>query len=435
MLSVFRPSGQEVATIPVNRLVNVRGLKQHLRLLLGVPRFKQRILYQGSVLEDETRFYADLDIEVVLIVVPFCGPSQKQRHQFLRAAIDGNFSKVEAMLHRPHDPDLAAENGDTALLLASHAGHVEVARLLLEAGAGVDIADADGETPLILASDLGSVELVRLLLEVRADLDTSDTDGETALILASDLGSLESVHLLLEASASVNIADEDGSTALIAASHAGHVEVVRLLLEASAGADIADTDGFTALLHACILGHEEVACLLLRAGADKEFVYSQGTILHHASSAGHYNIVQLLLNAGADKFRRYSRKAWMHAIERGHEEISNLLLSSTCHGWDWRAIIRNIFAVEMIQNPKDFLWFWCCGIPIVTVGVLSTDLDDLFALIASMSCLAQAIPSPTPLTAFCRCELTVARLLWEAYFGRLLVREEKSSWQWPRGQR
>ena len=386
----------------MNRVVNVRGLKQQLYGFLGVPRFRQKILYQSFALDDETCFYADLDIEVVVLVMPFCTSSQEQRHRLLDAASGGSVSKVEEMLQCSHDPDMV-EDGDTALVLASHEGHAEVVRLLLEACAGADIADAHGATPLILASDGGFAEIVRSLLGVEASLDIADTDGDTALIIASDFGFIEVVRLLLEARAGVDIANEDGDTALLVASENGHTEVVCSLLEANAVADIADTDGFTAFLHACVLGHEEVARLLLFAGADKEFVCDAGTILYHASRARQFNIVQFLLNAGADTFRPYSRKGERNGNDDRIQRISH------------RAEIHQkllLVVVLIISKPLDLMFeiFWM----LFGRHSMFDRVDEQWWLISSMICSNALQSDPASFWSFFRCEWQVLRLLWEA---------------------
>ena len=64
------------------------------------------------------------------------------------------------------------EHGEqTALMYASQNRHLEVVRLLCEAGADKDKADQDGHTSLILASQAGHLEMVRLLSEGGADKD------------------------------------------------------------------------------------------------------------------------------------------------------------------------------------------------------------------------------------------------------------------------
>jgi len=57
----------------------------------------------------------------------------------------------------------SANNGWTALMLASRCGHYNIVRLLLEAGADVNAKDDDGSTALMLASRNGYIDIVRLL--------------------------------------------------------------------------------------------------------------------------------------------------------------------------------------------------------------------------------------------------------------------------------
>ena len=65
--------------------------------------------------------------------------------------------QVESILQLPQDPNLLHSDGSRALILASEHGHVEIARLLLEAGADKDISDKGepkrGGTALMIASE------------------------------------------------------------------------------------------------------------------------------------------------------------------------------------------------------------------------------------------------------------------------------------------
>ena len=90
----------------------------------------------------------------------------------------------------------------TAVMLASMNGHLEVARLLLEAGAGKDAwTNCDCMMSLMFASEKGHSEVARLLLEAGADQDCCDNGGMTALMRPSRSGHSEIACLLLEAGA------------------------------------------------------------------------------------------------------------------------------------------------------------------------------------------------------------------------------------------
>ena len=70
-------------------------------------------------------------------------------------------------------------------MLASENGDLEMARLLLEAGADKDLQDSRGNTAFMLAAKNGHVKVARLLLEAGADKDLWDSFGRTALARGS----------------------------------------------------------------------------------------------------------------------------------------------------------------------------------------------------------------------------------------------------------
>ena len=104
--------------------------------------------------------------------------------------------------------------GNTALLLASRHGHLEVVRLLLEFGADKDLATIEGGTALMLAAQEGHVEIARLLLDMGASKDLTTSNGTTALMLASGEGHLGVLQLLLKAGADKNLATHGGKKGL-----------------------------------------------------------------------------------------------------------------------------------------------------------------------------------------------------------------------------
>ena len=57
----------------------------------------------------------------------------------------------------------------TAVIIASKSGHLDVARLLVQAGADKDCADLSGRTALMFASENGHWEVARFLVEAGAD--------------------------------------------------------------------------------------------------------------------------------------------------------------------------------------------------------------------------------------------------------------------------
>eukprot|EP00439_Symbiodinium_sp_Y106_P054151 s206_g7.t1 len=320
MLLIRSVQGEVLVTIELASFLDtlaegsslVRALKQHLYGLCGLPRFRQPliVLDDGLVLNDTDDDYILKPGDVQLVLLDFSSTSELQRDELRRAAESGLKSVAETMLHKQQDPDL----GDPAqLFVASENGHVEVARLLLEAKADKDKAEADmgkatnlGDTPLFIASLTGQLEVVRLLLEANADKDKATNDGATRLHFAADQGHLEVSRLLLEPKAGKDKATNEGETPLFFTAGRGQLEVARLLLESKADKDkprtMAINDGATPLHSAADKGPLEVARLLLESKADKDKAMNDGaTTLHVAACRGKLEVARLLLESKADK--------------------------------------------------------------------------------------------------------------------------------------
>ena len=133
----------------------------------------------------------------------------KPINNLIEAAKNNDTNRINSILNKGK-VDINAKNkdGETALMLASSEGHLEMVKLLVENG-------ADYTNALRLASREGHLEIVKLLIENGANINAKDNDGETALMRASYNGHLEVVKYLIENGADVNIKDNYyGITAL-----------------------------------------------------------------------------------------------------------------------------------------------------------------------------------------------------------------------------
>lgn len=106
------------------------------------------------------------------------------------AAFFGRGVVVDLLLDRGAPLEVFARSSFapvTPLQSAASAGHVQVARRLLDAGANARAeSERGGFTPLHSAAQNGDVELARLLLERGADAAAASDDGRTPLDLAPD---------------------------------------------------------------------------------------------------------------------------------------------------------------------------------------------------------------------------------------------------------
>jgi ankyrin repeat protein len=139
----------------------------------------------------------------------------------------------------------------TSLLAAITAGDTEVAKQLIVGMTNLDSYDWDlGYSPLGMAIERGHVEIVKLLLEAGANPHNGST-SITALGLAAEQGDRETIELLLSSQVDVNApVAADGWTALLAAIKNGHQSIVQLLVTNGANVNVWSRDETPILLAA-----------------------------------------------------------------------------------------------------------------------------------------------------------------------------------------
>ena len=178
-------------------------------------------------------------------------PKEKR---FLKAAEDGDFKKIKSIIDKEVNIKSLIETKDkennTALILASKFGYIEVVKILIENGADINAKDNGGTTALMNAStedDYINYEICKLLIENGANVNDKDLQGANALIYASTFGNYETVKLLIENGVEINTQNKDGYTALMEAAISDDEEIVKLLIENGADINIKNNDGKTAL--------------------------------------------------------------------------------------------------------------------------------------------------------------------------------------------
>jgi uncharacterized protein len=258
------------------------------------------------------------------------------------AAMQKNVATVRDLLKQGADVNAAQGDGMTALHWAASHGDLELARMLLVAGANVRATTRiNGYTPLFLAAREGNAAIVAALVEAGADPKAVSSTGSTPLMLAAGAGNAGAVERLLDAGVEIDAKERArGQTALMFAAAYNRVEVVKLL--ARRGANVAMTSkvvdlfeltrdakpapttpipgvdraynyteligymgGMTPLLFAAREGHVATAAALLDAGADVNQPRDGDltTPLLMASLNGHFDLGKFFLDRGADPNR------------------------------------------------------------------------------------------------------------------------------------
>lgn len=190
----------------------------------------------------------------------------------LVAAETGDVASVSSLLVDQVDFRAGDEWGNTALAKATLGGHVEVVRLLLEAGADPD-GELDAEcTPLMVTSKAAIAELL-----IRAGADPNSLiDGCTPLNAAAQRNSIEVAATLLAAGAKPDVLTEPHGCALSTAIAKGHLDFGRLLIESGASVNLHPKKGWPPLMYAALNGREAAISMLIAAGADVHFRDNDG---------------------------------------------------------------------------------------------------------------------------------------------------------------
>ena len=204
------------------------------------------------------------------------------------AVFHGDLADVKRMLAGGSDPNLPSvrliirgsnfrdsECKDiSALELALRKRHIDIFKVLLEAGAEVN---GSGGHLLRLAVSKRP-EFVGMLL-------TLGVDPDTALMSAAENGRTESTKLLLAAGANPNMKSYRGWTALMDASGHGHAEIVKMLLAAGANPNDRNELGGTALTYAQFIENSEIISLLEDAMAKKDAEEKAAAIRRQVAAA------------------------------------------------------------------------------------------------------------------------------------------------------
>jgi ankyrin repeat protein len=167
----------------------------------------------------------------------------------LQEAADlGNLEAVKLLIAAGARVDNRDEFGKSALFDAAASWKrdkvrgqwEEIARFLIDAGADVTMVDESlGYTPLHTACQRGNLEIAKMIIAAGADPNVTDVNGVTPLRLAIGSDNVELIRLLLRAGADVNINDVANQSPLywaIQGEGDNKMEIVQILLDA--GADI-----------------------------------------------------------------------------------------------------------------------------------------------------------------------------------------------------
>jgi len=162
-------------------------------------------------------------------------PFTNYANNISRAAAANNVAKVRTLLSDGNSPNqIDEDNQRTGLHEVAMNGNIQIAAILIKAGAQIDIRDKLGNTPLIYAAEHDHGELLKLLLDVGAQVDGQNRGGMTALMVAAKNGEVEIVRILLAHGANPTKSDFTGRDAIGWSLDSHRPAVIELLKDAAA---------------------------------------------------------------------------------------------------------------------------------------------------------------------------------------------------------
>lgn len=100
-------TGEDVISVDRDVLVEpsctgipILAIKRYLQGIIGQPRFKQRLLFDRTILDDSAEVTVPLLLHLV-VLSDYCDSSPENRRQFMYAVMNNRAQELERMLSEP----------------------------------------------------------------------------------------------------------------------------------------------------------------------------------------------------------------------------------------------------------------------------------------------------------------------------------------------
>ena len=239
---------------------------------------------------------------------PFADLSQSELdRRLIAAAWKDEVTQARRLIEAGADVNAKDKTKQSAYLISTSEGYLDLLELTLDHGADVDSLDKWNGTGLIRAAERGHHDIVGRLLQTDIDVDHVNNLGWVALHEAIVLGDgssryLDTVRALVAGGADLEVAPKrDGISSLSHAERRGFDRVATTIDRALKARNMSRSQANTALIRAARSGDADAAAVALREGADIETRdANRRTPLLLAATADHAAVARLLVDLGAD---------------------------------------------------------------------------------------------------------------------------------------
>jgi uncharacterized protein len=227
--------------------------------------------------------------------------------QLIKAAWDNDLRRARALIAQGADVNAKDNTVQSAYLISTSEGYLELLELTLQHGADVDSKDSFNGTGLIRAADRGHADIAGRLVQAKIKINHINNLGWTALHEAIILGDgssryVDTVLVLVAAGADIRLKSQrDQIAPLQHATSKGYNEIAQVLRAGLDADKPSKRQAESRLLAAAERGDAPAAALAIRAGADLETRDERGrTPLLLAAANDRLAVARLLVNLGAD---------------------------------------------------------------------------------------------------------------------------------------
>jgi uncharacterized protein len=238
-------------------------------------------------------------------------PNPKERarlnQQLIKAAWDNDLGRARDLIARGADVNAKDNTVQSAYLISTSEGYLDLLNLTLNHGADVDSKDSFNGTGLIRAADRGHADIAGRLVQADVKINHINNLGWTALHEAIILGDgsrryVDTVRVLVAARADLRLPSQrDQISPLEHATSKGHNEIAQVLRAALVADQPSKRLANRRLLAAAERGDATAAALAIRAGASPETRDERGrTPLLLAATQDRLGVARLLVYLGAD---------------------------------------------------------------------------------------------------------------------------------------